>query len=115
MIDPIDVEYVIVDVIDMHGTIIVQARDVKTETSVSLNFNSLSFYDMTEDDVSHHIITALRREIEFKQSREIPQVTGKPDNLLRLKAQMHARTRIKLTSPDRSMKPDKIVEPLPPS
>jgi hypothetical protein len=96
MIYPVDIEYEIIDVVDMHGTIIVQARDVNTDTMVSLNFNSLSFYGMTQDDISHHLVDALRKQIDHNQSKAIPQVTGKPDNFMLFKNLMLTRKRTKL-------------------
>jgi hypothetical protein len=94
----------------MQGTIIVQARDVNTDTAVSLNFNSISFHQMSQDDVSHHIVTALRREIEHNNSKTLPQAIGKSDNLTHFKKLMLTRERVKLTPLEKAVTPAKIVD-----
>lgn len=81
-----DIKFRIVDIVDMKGTIIVQARDDEHDVNVSLNFNSLSFHNMDEDTINHHLASAIMKEIKHKESLSRQQFA--PDNFAKLKEAM---------------------------
>lgn len=94
--DPVDVEYKIIDVIDMAGTIVIRARDVNTNVEVSMNVNSNSFHEMTETAVDHMIVDMLCREINIQEKKKVAMATGTPNNLMRLRTLMGSKATTKL-------------------